>query len=274
MPRSMITTLTIAAAVYLIVVLAAYLGQRSLMYFPSDDMPQPADVGMPWYQAVGYPARDGLPVGGWYAAPTDGREARFTIVHFHGNGGSLWHRAPGMQAFREAGHAVLLAGYRGYDGNPGRPDEAGLYADGHGALDFLVAEGVPEERIVVLGESLGSGVAVRVAAERKVAAVLLEAPFSSAVDVARGAYFFLPVDLLMRDRYPSVDHVARIDAPLHLVHGELDRIVPVRLGRRLFEAAVEPKQALWLPGHGHNDLPTDRVRAAEIAFLAELAVAP
>lgn len=274
MPRSMITVLTIAALAYLMVVLAAYLGQRSLMYFPSGDMPEPADVGLPWFRAVGYPARDGLPVGGWYAAPTDGRDARFTIVHFHGNGGSLWHRAPGMQAFREAGHAVLLAGYRGYDGNPGRPGEAGLIADGHGALDFLEAEGVPADRIVVLGESLGSGVAVRVAAEREVAAVLLEAPFSSAVDVARDAYPFLPVDLLMRDRFTSVDHIARIGAPLHLVHGEMDRIVPVRLGRRLFEAAVEPKQALWLPGHGHNDLPTDRVRAAEIAFLAELAVAP
>ena len=149
---------------------------------------------------------------------------------------------------------MLLAEYRGYGGNPGTPSEEGFYADGRAALDFLAAREVPAARIVLYGESLGTGVAVQLALERRVGAVVLEAPFTSAVDVGADIYPFLPVRLLARDRFDSIAKIAAIGAPLLVLHGEADKVVPVRFGRALLAAARQPKEGVFVPGAGHADL--------------------
>ena len=149
---------------------------------------------------------------------------------------------------------MLLAGYRGYGGNPGAPREAGLAADARSAVSWLSEQGVSPGCTVLYGESLGSGVAVRLASETPVAAVLLESPFSSIADVGQAHYPIFPLKLLLRDRFDSLSRIADIGAPLLVMHGEADRTVPIRFGRRLFDAAVEPKQAWWVPEGGHVDL--------------------
>ena len=161
----------------------------------------------------------------------------------------------------------MLVEYRGYSGNPGSPNEPGLYEDGRASLVFTQSEGLPLDRIVLLGESLGSGVAVQMATEFDVGALVLEAPFSSAVDVAAGAYWFLPVRWLMKDRFDSIARIAKVRAPLFMVHGERDRVVPIRLGRKLFAAASDPKEVVYLPDAGHNDLPAHGSTQAVIEFL-------
>ena len=263
--RQVVTTLAVVAAGYLLVLGFVFWKQRSLMYFPDQAMPSAAAVGTPWFREVRYAAADGLALAGWYV-PAE--PARPTVVLFHGNGGNLAYRAAGFAPFVARGVGVLLAGYRGYGGNAGAPSEAGFRADAEGALAFLTGEGVPPAQTVLIGESLGSGVAVQVAAGRA-AALLLEAPFTSAADVGQRTFPFLPVRWLIRDRYDSASRIAGIGMPLLVVHGELDGIVPIRFGRRLFALAAEPKRAVWLPGADHNDLALHGLREIELDFLGE-----
>ncbi len=257
----------IVLVAYVGVVGAMYLLQRSLMYFPAQDLGTPLAEGVPELGVVRLRTDDGLDLVAWYkpAAKADG----VTVVFFHGNGGHIGHRAARTRAFTEAGHGLLLVSYRGYGGNPGKPTEAGLFADSRAAYDFLVDEGVPPVRIAVIGESLGSGPAVYLAAERQVGALLLEAPFTSAGDVGQRAYPFLPVKLLIRDPFDSLSRIADVRVPLLIVHGERDEVVPVELGRRLFEAANEPKRGIFLPGAHHNDLDAHDITGLELEFLAE-----
>jgi len=241
--------------------------QRSLMYFPDSNLPMPGDVGAPRFQVVNYRTSDGLELVSWYRPAKKGRA---TIVYFQGNGGNISHRIFKTRALFEAGYGLLLVGYRGYGGNPGQPTEDGLYNDGRAALAYLQGQGLPNERLVLLGESLGSGVAVRMATETKARGVILEAPYTSTVDVGQTAYFFLPVKMLMYDRFPSIEIIKNIQAPLLVVHGEDDKVIPVRFGRRLFQAAAQPKEAHFLPGAGHNDLLEHGLTDIELRFLAGL----
>jgi hypothetical protein len=176
------------------------------------------------------------------------------VLVFHGNGGDRSSRLPLAQALAAEGHAVLLTDYRGYAGNPGRPSEKGLQADARAARNWLVEEGgFAAERLVYFGESLGAGVAVALAAEQSPAALVLRSPFTSLHDVAAHHYPFLPVRLLMRDRYPALETIGDIVSPVLVIAGDADRIVPTEQSRRLFEAAPGPKRLLVLPGADHND---------------------
>jgi fermentation-respiration switch protein FrsA (DUF1100 family) len=259
--------LGLALVAYAALVAGCTMIQRSLMYFPDANLPTPGDAGAPGFEAIGYRTADGVELVSWYRPARKGFP---TLVYFQGNGGNISHRIYKTRPLFEAGHGLLLVGYRGYGGNPGSPSEDGLYQDARAALAYLQGEGVPMERVVLLGESLGSGVAVRMASETKVGAVILEAPYTSTVDVGQAAYFFLPVSLLMYDRFPSIDLIADIGAPLLIIHGEQDRIIPTRFGRRLFKAARQPKEAHFLPGAGHNDLFEHGLTAIELDFLARL----
>ena len=247
----------VALVVWLGLVGCMYAAQRSLMYFPGGELPAaPAP-----FAEVRLRTADGLDLVAW-EAPAAGRP---TIVYFHGNGGNIAGRLHKVRPFLEAGSGVLLVSWRGYGGNPGSPSEAGLLADGRAALDRVGARAV-----VLLGESLGGGVAVRLAAERAPAAVILEAPFASAVAVGAERYWWLPVSLLMKDRFESIRWIGAVRAPLLIVHGERDRVVPAEHGRRLLAAANEPKQGAFLPGAGHNDLFEHGAAAIELEFLSRL----
>ena len=253
-----------AVLAYGLLVGVMYVFQRSLMYFPDKSAIQPAHAGVPDMTVRTLTTEDGVELVTWYRPATAGRS---TIAYFHGNGGHIADRAFRVRPFLDAGYGVLLLSYRGYGGSGGSPTEAGLYADGGAALTFLKDDGVRSDHVVLFGESLGSAIAIHVAGEASVGALILEAPFTSAVDVGRAAYPFLPVAWLLKDRYLSIDKIAAIGAPLLIVHGEADRTVPVRHGRRLLEAAKAPKQGVFLPGAGHNDLPRHGSTAAALEFL-------
>lgn len=266
--RRMLTVAAVAGLAYAFTVAGLYLVQRSLLYFPDRSVPDPARYGLAdAITPIDYRTADGLVLSAWYrpAARTD----QATIVYFHGNAGHHGDRGPVVRYLWEAGYGVLLAGYRGYGGNPGTPSEAGLAADARAAVDWLTEQGVAPGCMVLYGESLGSGVAVRLASETPVAAVLLESPFSSIADVGQAQYPIFPVKLLLRDRFDSLSRIAGIGAPLLVMHGEADRTVPIRFGRRLFDAAVEPKRAWWVPAAGHVDLHRHGASDVVLEFLAE-----
>lgn len=249
----MITFVAVAGLLYAALAAALYLGQRALLYFPDPSTPDPARYGLAGDIAVaGYRTEDGLDLAAWYRPAT--RQGYATVVYFHGNAGHFGDRAPVARYLWDQGYGVLLAGYRGYGGNPGSPSETGLFADGRAALAWLAGQGVPADCTVLYGESLGSGIAVRLASEARVAAVVLESPFTSIADVAAAHYPIFPVSLLVRDRFDSLARIGAIGAPLLVMHGERDRTVPVRFGRRLYAAAADPKEAWWHPEGGHVDL--------------------
>jgi fermentation-respiration switch protein FrsA (DUF1100 family) len=250
--RLLLWTLGTGIAIYILIAAALFVFQRDLLYVPDTSRPDRAQTHVAAVRDIEIATADGLRLLAWYLPPADGRPL---IVYFHGNGGHLGYRDGRMTRFNADGFGALFPEYRGYGGNPGHPSEEGLYTDARAALDFVATQGIDPARVVIFGESLGSGVAVRLASERQVGAVVLETAYSSIADVAQDRFPFLPVRWLLRDRFDAISKIAAIRAPILVLLGGEDVIVPPRFGRRLFEAAREPKQ-LWIaPEGGHGDLP-------------------
>ena len=196
-------------------------------------------------------AEDGVKIHGWLA-PADSAIA--TVVISHGNGGNISYLLPVMRELQRRGLSVLMYDYRGYGRSEGSPDEEGIYRDGRAAFDYAVK--LPEveaERIILWGTSLGGAVAVDVATQRPAAALILESTFSSAKDVARTAYPFLPARFFLRTKFNSVEKIQKIRIPLLFMHGTHDSIIPIELGRRLFRVAHNPKEFYEIPAADHND---------------------
>lgn len=215
---------------------------------------------------------DGVTLHGWFlkAEPAVG-----TILFFHGNAGNLSQRGEILRRLRSAGFSVFIFDYRGYGKSEGSPTEAGVYLDGLAAAGYLSSlPGVDSSRILYYGSSLGGAVAVDVATHRQPAGLILVSTFSSARDVAREAYPFLPIYLVLRSRFDSESKIRTLHCPILAFHGSDDTIIPIDLGRKLFEAAPRPKEFHEVHGAGHNDLFSvsgqeflDRIRAfAETTF--------
>jgi fermentation-respiration switch protein FrsA (DUF1100 family) len=251
-PRAVLATVALVVfAGYGVIVGGLYFFQRSLLYVPDRARPSAAATGIAGLSEVTLATADGLQLLAWYVAPPPGRPL---IVYFHGNGGSIAGRSERVRRFAREGLGMLLLEYRGYGGNPGTPTEAGLFADARAALYFAQSQGVEGGRLVLWGESLGTGVAVAMASERRVAAVILESPYTTLAAAAQRAYPFVPVDFLLKDRFDSLSRIAHIHAPLLVAHGERDTVVPTDLGRALFAAAHEPKESWFAPLGTHTDL--------------------
>jgi len=240
-------------AVYVFIVIVVYFNQRSLQYFPARMSPgKPEDNNVPEMREVFVETEDGLKLLAWFAPPQD-KNGKI-VVYYHGNAGHIGYRAGKARHFIEAGYGILLLEYRGFARNPGRPSEEGFYKDGRAALRWLEREGYSPAQYVLYGESIGSGVAVEMARAIQPRYLILEAPFTSAADVAKRAYFFLPVDLLMKDRYDNIDKIKNITSSLLIVHGDEDEVIHQSQGRSLYEAANHPKEFVSINGGHHANL--------------------
>jgi fermentation-respiration switch protein FrsA (DUF1100 family) len=243
--KRMINYLIITILVYLGSLAYLFFNQRNMIYFPDiarPDIPTGAEI-------IKVTDKDGVAVEGWYFPPRD--EGMPVLLHFHGNAGNNSHRVWKARLLNSQGYGVLLAGYRGYGGNPGQITEQGLYADARAYMEFLKTKKNP---IVLHGESLGTGIAVRMANEYDVAGLILESPYTSIGEVAQSIYPIVPVRWLLQDKFPSIDIIGEIKAPKLFIHGARDRTIPLRFGQKLFKAASEPKTFIALETAGHNDL--------------------
>jgi uncharacterized protein len=243
--------ITWLAAAYAVICAVVYFGNRLFMYFPDPTRVAPAEAGLDHVREIEIAAADGVTLVAWYAPARDDKP---TILYFHGNAANAANRAPRIELIRKNGFGVLYLNNRGYGGSGGRPTEEHNVADAIAAYDHLVGLGVPAARIAAYGESLGSGQAVRLAATREVAAVVLEAPLTSTVDVARSTYFWLPIGLLITDKYDNERNIRAVTVPVLILHGEQDGVIPVDMGRRVFRAANEPKRLELFPQGTHDDL--------------------
>jgi fermentation-respiration switch protein FrsA (DUF1100 family) len=228
----------------------AYFGNRMFMYFPDAARIPPQAAGLAGVEEIELAAEDGTELVAWYAPARDDKP---TILYFHGNAANAANRAPKIALMLKDGFGVFYLNNRGYGGSGGSATEANNVADALAAYDHLAVR-VPAESIAAFGESLGSGQAVQLAAQRAVGAVVLEAAPTSTVDVARSLYFWLPLGLLITDQYNVEGHIGGVAAPLLILHGEEDEVVPVEMGKRIYRAANEPKEIALFPRGRHNDL--------------------
>lgn len=248
---------------YLAVVAGMYVLQRKLQYHPENSGQMPGDVGISGASVETLATPDGENIIVWYS-PAVGTQP--TIIYFHGNAGEIAGRPLRFKYYQSRGFGVAYVSYRGFGKSTGSPTEAGLITDAVTAYDWLSGKNIRPQSIVLLGESLGTGVAVQLAAMRGVGAVALEAPYTSTADVAFRAYWWLPVRLLMKDQFRSIDFIKRVKAPLLVIHGEDDTLIPLELGEKLFAAANEPKELVAIPGFGHDVLFEEATWAREAAF--------
>jgi len=238
------------AAVYGLIAIAAFVAQRKLMYFPDSTRVAPSNFALTGVEERVLAAPDGTRLIAWYARARPGRP---TLLYFHGNAGNLANRSERVRKYTVRGIGVFMLSYRGYSGSTGRPSERANVADAKLAYEALRKEGVAPEDIILYGESLGSGIAVQLAAEKPVGGLILDAPYTSIVDVAASAYPFLPVRGFMFDRYETMRYLADVHAALLVIHGEDDEIIPVAMGRAVYAAANGPKELVTFPGAGHSD---------------------
>lgn len=231
---------------------AAFFDQRSLMYHPDDRPFDPMRVDLQeQLKPVTFPGLEGDPITHWFAPPA--QDDMPIVVYFQGNAKGLENRAHKYAHWIAQGYGVFLVGYPGY-GNPGKPSEASLYQAGRGVLTYL-HEWNPKWKIVLYGESLGTGIAAQMALEYpKIAGLILEAPYTSYPDVGAVHYPYLPVHLLALDRYETIEKIGQVTVPLLVIHGTADQVVPFAQGKRVFESAKEPKEFAFLEGAGHGDL--------------------
>jgi hypothetical protein len=259
-----------AAAGWVLVVTVLYATQRSILFVPDTARPDPAASAAPMMARVTTVTADGLELEGWWQPPAAGRP---TVLYFHGNGGNVGGRDDKARRMIERGYGVLLAGYRGYGGNPGSPSEAGLIDDGRAWLDRVEGLGIAARATVLYGESLGSGVVAALALERAVAGLVLEAPYTSIADIAAARYWFVPARRLIRDPFDTRSRLGAAKAPVLIVHGTEDRVVPIDHGEALFEVAPEPKRLVRLQGGAHTDLFDHGALEALDAFVTEVIAA-
>jgi uncharacterized protein len=258
-----------AVVAYAAILAYLYLFQRQLLYRPDTERPPLAGLATLGVREVALHTSDGLALLSWYLPPqgVSPNGERPVIAYFHGNGGYLAHRAERVQRFAREGYGLLMVEYRGYGGNPGTPSEEGFYRDAAAAMAFLADSGIDPRRLVLYGESLGSAVAVQVAAEREVAAVVLESPFTSVAATAQYHYPYVPAALLVIDRFDTLSRIGRVGAPVLMLHGGHDTIVPARFGEELYAAAPEPKERWFASDAGHEDLARFGALDAVVAFI-------
>ncbi len=242
-----------------------YVFQRALLYFPDAARVAPAQAGLPQAKEVGLTSSDGEKLIAWWVPASDSKPV---VIYFQGNAEGLSARVNRFTWLTADGTGLLALAYRGYGGSTGKPSEDGLIRDARAAYDFVRTQ-YPAQRIVPFGESLGTGVAVALAADHEVAGIILDAPFTSTAEVGAFHYPFAPVRWLMKDTFRSDERIGRVSAPLLVLHGEHDTIVPIRFAEKLFALAREPKRMVRFSQGGHVNLDDYGAKDVVRKFLKE-----
>ena len=227
---------------YFIIIIVVYIFQRNLLYHPSENNYSGDELTVN-IKKVKIKTKDNIELLAWYHNKNINHYK--TILFLHGNAGSLENRIHKINYFKDMNVNFLIISWRGFSGNEGKPNETGLYEDARSAIDWLKKKGVEEQNIIIYGESLGTGVAVEIAQNKNFAGIILESPFTSMVDAGKDKYPFLPVKILLKDKYESYKKIKNINIPILIMHGKVDKIVPFSMGKKLYELANKPKYSYF-----------------------------
>ena len=224
--------------IYLSILVLLFIFQRNLMYLPEENNYSGDKIKVD-IEKVKINTSDNLDLLGWFHKK-DLKKFK-TILYFHGNAGKLENRIHKLNHFKDMEVNFLIIAWRGFSGNKGKPSEKGLYIDGNSATKWLKNLGLNEEDIILYGESLGTGIATEIAQNSNFAGLILETPFTSMVDAAKNVYPYIPVGLLLKDRYENYKKIKNINIPILVMNGEADQIVPFRMGKKIYDIAKQPK---------------------------------
>jgi uncharacterized protein len=230
--------LTIFVITYFLILVITYIFQRNLLYHPKENN-YFGDELIISIKKIKIKTQDNIELLSWYH--NRNLDDYKTILFLHGNAGSLKNRIHKINHFKDIDVNFLLVAWRGFSGNKGKPTEKGLYEDARSAVNWLKTQGVNENNIVIYGESLGTGVATEIAQNKNFAGIILESPFTSMIDAGKDKYPYLPVKLLLKDKYESYKKLKNINSPILIMHGKVDKIVPFHMGQKMYELANEPK---------------------------------
>ncbi|MCF7805034.1 MAG: alpha/beta fold hydrolase [Candidatus Marinimicrobia bacterium] len=259
--KRMTTFIATLVIIYLAFAGFLYLFQEQFVFHPSSAIHStPADVGLP-YEEVTVTTQDGIDIAGWFIPHPD---ARAVILYFHGNANNLADRVEYLKLLHSLRVSIFGIDYRGYGKSDGKPDARGTYKDAEAAWEYLVNDqNIAPENIVIYGRSLGGAIATWLARQKNPGALILGSSFTSAGDMARKMFPFMPVKLLVRVPYNTLEHLKYVDSPVLVSHSIDDTTVPFEHGKRLFEAANPPKEFLELRGPHNNVVFTSRQQYLE-----------
>jgi hypothetical protein len=240
-----------------------------MLYKPSQQLSLPKNYGMYQTELVKLTTSDGKTILSWYTPPKNGNPI---MLYFHGNAGNLSHRSEKLKTFikNTNGYGQLAVSWRGYGGSEGEPTEQGLYNDARAAIEFLLKKGHSINNIFIYGESLGTGVAIQMATEYDIKAVILEAPYTSVENRAAELYPYVPVRFIIKDRFRTIDKIKSVNAPILIFHGYLDKVMPISHGTKILEAANEPKEARFYENVGHTDFNLDEISKLTYEFVENI----
>jgi len=223
--------------IYFVITLLVYFFQRKLLYHPFS--PQITGKGLIHnFETIKFKTTDNFELKGWFHLKNSNKK---TILFLHGNAGNLDNRIDKLNFLGNMDINFLIISWRGYSGNPGNPSETGLYKDALGGIEWLNKKGISNDRIILYGESLGTAITTEVAQNENFAGIILEAPFTSMVDMGQKIYPIFPVRFLLKDKYESKNKIKNIKSPILVLHGRKDKIVPFYMGEKIFEMANNPK---------------------------------
>ena len=249
--RRMVYTIIIGLALgYLLLVGFVYLRQGNMVYYPTKDIEgTPSDIGLK-YEEITLKTKDSVNLSAWYVPA---RDESGVVLFCHGNAGNISHRLDSIRIFHDLGLSVLIFDYRGYGRSEGSPTEEGTYLDAESAWEYLVnVKKTRPEKIVLFGRSLGSAVAAELALRRKAAGIIIESGFKSIPALGSKFFPYLPVRLISRFQYATIDKVSRVNIPKFFIHSPQDEMIPYGHGAALFKNAAEPKEFLQITG-GHDE---------------------
>ena len=244
----MYTTAVIIILCYLLVIFFVYFNQRNLLYHPFENNYNSDEANFP-YEEIYIPTSNGNNLKAWFHKKNLSKKK--TLVFFHGNAGDLKNRIYKLNLLKDFDINFLIVAYRGFSGNKGKPTEEGLYEDAKYTLEWLGKQKISDDQIIIYGESLGTAISVEIAQNKKFAGIILESPFTSMVDAGKHYYFYLPVSLLLKDRYQTLDKLKNIKIPILVMHGKKDKIVPFIMGKKVYENANSPKFSYFPDNDDH-----------------------
>ncbi len=252
---------------YLAILFFLFFYQRNLLYHPNENNYYGDKLTVD-IEKVKIVTKDNIELLAWYHEKN--LKDYKTILYFHGNAGSLENRIHKLNHFENLDVNFLIIAWRGFSGNKGKPSEDGLYEDGQSALKWLSNKGIEEKNIIIYGESLGTGIATHISQNKNFAGIILETPFTSMIDVAKTFYPYIPVSLVLKDKFENKKKMENISSPILVMHGELDQIVPFSMGEKIFKIANNPKYSYFTKYDNHMmEFDENLIRALE-SFLKSL----
>ena len=253
--------------VYFFILIFLYFYQRNLLYHPNENNYSGDQISVD-IKKVKILTSDKIELIGWYHEKNI--KNLKTLLFFHGNAGSLENRIHKLNHFKEMDINFLIIAWRGFSGNKGKPSEKGLYDDGQSAINWLKNNGLDEKNLILYGESLGTGVATHLAQNKNFAGIILETPFTSMIDAAKTFYPYIPVKLLLKDKFENQKKIKNINLPILIMHGEVDQIVPFSMGKKIYEIANEPKYSHFTKYDNHMMEYDEKLILALRSFLKSL----